>query len=195
MAPTATTNSADGAYWSTYYNSAANVKVDDNTTVYKAAISNNSVVLTEISDKVINAGQAVVLKKSVAGAVALTPQAAASTDDYTDNELLGTDAPIAQEAGCNYYVLSKKSDVFGFYKLADSKKLGAGKAYLKVPTTTTAREFLGIDAEETTAIRTTNYTNYTNYTNSDSIYDLQGRKVSNPTKGLYIVNGKKVLLP
>lgn len=26
------------------------------------------------------------------------------------------------------------------------------------------------------------------------VYDLSGRKVTNPTKGIYIVNGKKVLL-
>ena len=29
---------------------------------------------------------------------------------------------------------------------------------------------------------------------SDAIYDLQGRRVENPTKGIYIVNGKKVVL-
>ena len=29
--------------------------------------------------------------------------------------------------------------------------------------------------------------------NSNVIYDLQGRIVNNPTKGLYIVNGKKVI--
>ena len=28
---------------------------------------------------------------------------------------------------------------------------------------------------------------------SNVIYDIQGRIVSNPTKGLYIVNGKKVI--
>jgi hypothetical protein len=27
-----------------------------------------------------------------------------------------------------------------------------------------------------------------------SIYDIQGRKVENPTKGIYIVNGKKVVI-
>ena len=45
---------------------------------------------------------------------------------------------------------------------------------------------------ETTQITTTNYTNDTNY--DGSVYDLQGRKVSNPTKGIYIVNGKKVVI-
>lgn len=29
---------------------------------------------------------------------------------------------------------------------------------------------------------------------TESVYDLQGRKVENPTKGIYIINGKKVLI-
>ena len=29
--------------------------------------------------------------------------------------------------------------------------------------------------------------------NSDALFDLQGRRVAQPTKGLYIVNGKKVI--
>jgi hypothetical protein len=29
---------------------------------------------------------------------------------------------------------------------------------------------------------------------NDSIFDLQGRKVSKATKGLYIVNGRKVVV-
>ena len=30
--------------------------------------------------------------------------------------------------------------------------------------------------------------------NSKIFYDLQGRRVEKPTKGLYIVNGKKVII-
>jgi hypothetical protein len=30
--------------------------------------------------------------------------------------------------------------------------------------------------------------------NSLQVFDLQGRRVDNPTKGLYIVNGKKVII-
>jgi hypothetical protein len=43
--------------------------------------------------------------------------------------------------------------------------------------------------DETTGITTMQNTDNTN----DSIFDLQGRKVSKATKGLYIVNGKKVV--
>lgn len=34
----------------------------------------------------------------------------------------------------------------------------------------------------------------TNITNDTNIYDLQGRRVDTPTRGLYIVNGKKVVI-
>jgi hypothetical protein len=30
--------------------------------------------------------------------------------------------------------------------------------------------------------------------NSDKMYDLQGRRVAQPVKGLYIVGGKKVII-
>ena len=31
--------------------------------------------------------------------------------------------------------------------------------------------------------------------NSQGVYDLQGRHVAHPSKGFYIVNGKKILIP
>lgn len=52
-----------------------------------------------------------------------------------------------------------------------------------------ARSFnMNID-DETTGIATTDYTDKT-----DAMFDLQGRKVTTPTKGVYIVNGKKVVI-
>ena len=53
---------------------------------------------------------------------------------------------------------------------------------------------MNLGDDETTGITTTNYANYTNKT--DAWYDLQGRRVSGkPTKkGLYIYNGKKIVI-
>ena len=34
----------------------------------------------------------------------------------------------------------------------------------------------------------------TNKVENNTIYDIQGRIVNNPTKGLYIVNGKKMVI-
>ncbi len=63
-----------------------------------------------------------------------------------------------------------------------------GKAYLT--TSASAPEFLAFD--ETTNIKTT--TNFTDCTDSKEWYNLNGQRVAQPTKGLYIVNGKKVII-
>ena len=48
---------------------------------------------------------------------------------------------------------------------------------------------IGFGDEGTTGITTIETT-----TDSNAIYDLQGRRVTNPAKGIYIVNGKKVII-
>ena len=53
-----------------------------------------------------------------------------------------------------------------------------------------AREFFLFD-EETTGVNTLNGERKTM---NGEYYDLQGRKVAQPAKGLYIVNGKKVVI-
>lgn len=72
----------------------------------------------------------------------------------------------------------------------------ANKAYLQIPTAAAREGALTIDFGETTEIIST--TDYTDYTDSNVWFDLQGRKIVNgqkPTaKGLYIVNGRKVVI-
>ena len=51
------------------------------------------------------------------------------------------------------------------------------------------------DGEQTTTrIENVNVENSTRGIDLDGIFDLQGRRVENPTKGLYIINGKKVII-
>lgn len=85
------------------------------------------------------------------------------------------------------YVLAKKSSGLGFYRWAGGK-LGAGRVYL--PATSDAPDFIGFDST------TTGLKNLTPAISTDegAIYDLQGRKVAQPTKGLYIINGKKYVV-
>ena len=68
--------------------------------------------------------------------------------------------------------------------------LGANKAYLAVPTGTGAPSFF-LFSGETTGINTLNVERET--LNSE-FYNLAGQRVAQPTKGLYIVNGKKVVI-
>ncbi len=65
------------------------------------------------------------------------------------------------------------------------------RAYFQLLNANNARSFnMNFDDGETTALKLVNSEERT--VNSE-VYDLQGRKVANPTKGLYIINGKKVV--
>ena len=187
-APKAETKAAGEEYWSSYYYSAAHLKADDNTTVYKATLSGTTVTLTEITDKVITAGQAVLLKKTTNDPVVLTPCADSSEDDYSDNDLEGVDAETAKESGSDYYVLSYQNSKLSFYKYSGTI-LGANKAFFKIPANS-SREFLDILGEVTGIDGRYKMEDG----RSDVYYDLNGRRVLNPTKGIYINNGQKVVI-
>ena len=187
LAPEAVTNPAGEEYWSSYYNSAAHLKADDNTTVYKASLSGTTVTLTEITDKVITAGQAVLLMKTTADPVELTPCATGSTDDYSGNDLEGVDEDTAKEPSFDYYVLSYQNSKLSFYKYSGTT-LGANKAFFKI-SANSSREFFDILGGTTSIEGLKN-----GRIEELKFYDLNGRRVENPTKGIYIVNGKKVVI-
>ncbi len=92
------------------------------------------------------------------------------------------------------YVLANKGGNLGFYAVSDGSTLSAGKAYLPLPTAdlpTAARGLtLNFDDGETTEIMKV----ASQEKAPQGYYDLQGRRVANPTSGLYIVNGKKVII-
>ena len=173
-----------GEYWATCYNSKTSfTAAGDNTTVFQAALSGDQLTLTEVPNREIPAGKAVILKSSTA-TINLTPATTSQTLD--GNQLQGTTAEMTGAAG-NIYVLNKGTNGVGFYKLRASGTIGANKAYLQ--TTSGAREFFLFD--EATGIEMPTAEDV----NADAVfYDLQGRRVQNPTKGLYIVNGKKVFI-
>lgn len=89
------------------------------------------------------------------------------------------------EAAAGTYVLQKHDSSVAFYLVGDVKPtVGAGRCYLTAPTSGAPVLRLGgttniapVEAETMTAV-----------------YDLQGRRVETPAKGIYIVNGKKVLV-
>ena len=178
------TTSAGSEYWSSYYNGYTNMKADKNTMVYKASLDGTTVTLTEIPDKVINAGQGVLLKRTTADAVKLTSQNDPSTADYSDNVLEGSTIKTEKSAEYNYYVLNYENSKLAFYKYAD-EELDDHKAFIKLPNISNC-EFLNI-AGGATGINSFK-TNTSK--GSDCLYDLQGHRVVKPTNGLYIVNGK-----
>lgn len=100
----------------------------------------------------------------------------------------------ASTSGTYHYILAKHNSDIGFYKLTSDHTLAAHKAYLETPDditpTANARVALIFDNSEPTAIKNVNEWN----TEDFIYYNLNGVRVQNPTKGLYIVNGKKVVV-
>lgn len=158
---------------------------------YKAKVTDNKVVLTKVD--AVPANEGVILFCDVAGDYDIPVIPAA--DAVTENELIGvnTKTKIAYDgAGSKKnYILANGASGVGFYKASTTgANLAAHKAYLSTENAVTAREFLGF-GEETTGVSDVRGKI------EDGIcdfFDLQGRKVAQPTKGLYIVNGKKVII-
>lgn len=90
------------------------------------------------------------------------------------------------------YILAKNSEnVVGFYKTTDGGTLAQNKAYIKSTPAIQAVRGFGFSTE---GDGTTGIENTVTETENEEYYDLQGRRVMNPTKGIYVTkSGKKVL--
>lgn len=186
-----TANSADGAYWMTFYNKLYSFEADGNTQVYKAELSGTTLTLTELTaDQIVTKDNAVILK-STASPIVMTLASTASGNNFDDNSLQGVSAAAGLTAAdpSTTFVLNNGSQGVGFYKLKAGKTLGVGKAYLTYSGSLSSRGFIGFDETTGIGMPTAVETSYAD----TAVYDLQGRRVTNPAKGLYIINGKKVL--
>ncbi len=97
------------------------------------------------------------------------------------------------KGGATIYALANLEHGVGFYNVDESVTIPAGKAYLEIDAETAeagARPFLAIGGEEATGINAVEQA----VKQGVQVFDLQGRRVSQPTKGLYIVNGQKVVV-
>lgn len=103
-----------------------------------------------------------------------------------DNDLVAatTDKP---SDGAKYFALTKIGDKVGFALVANGVVIPAGKAYLEVPAGTSAK-FFGLDGEATgiNSVKTAKA--------DGAYYTLEGVKTTKPVKGLYIHNGKKIVV-
>lgn len=80
----------------------------------------------------------------------------------------------------------------GQFHLASAGTTSAGKAYLELPAAVGAPALSIDNDDETTGIGMTTVNGQ--QTTDGVYYDLSGRRVAQPTKGLYIVNGKKIVI-
>ena len=110
-----------------------------------------------------------------------------------NNGLIGTFEATTAPQGANYYVLSNNKL---YYTTDATVNVGANKAYIDKTKIVNkgggeAKAFIDFDEPEATGI---NAVATAETLKGGKFYDLSGREVANPTRGLYIVNGKKVLI-
>ena len=204
-------------YWATFSNltndATLSVPSDRSLKVYNATVSGGKMTLTQRSDDQVAKGEGVLLKTNGeyvnAKANETTELEKVSPDE---NHLVATLA-VAQTVTENGYILyrltykNQYKDNLGFYLgSSDGKSLKAipGKAYLKVSenaakapsSAALTRSFVFGGGSETTGIDeiTIMGTDVQRHGTIEGIFDLQGRKIVNPTKGIYIKNNKKVII-
>ena len=158
--------------------SSANATLPEGVTAYTVtASSSSSVTLTTVAS--VKANEPYLLKGNE-GTKTLT--VSESAVEPTGNLLQISTASTSN----GVYVLANGNNGAGFYKWKGGS-LGAGRVYLPAPAA--AREFLSFGDESTDISVTSIVKSADNH-----FFDLQGRQVAQPTKGLYIVNGKKVII-
>lgn len=139
----------------------------------------SNVTLTEIAKVPASTG---IVVNAPAGTYAI-PVLAGEADATTGN-LLKPWLTAGTPTDGTYYTLAAGPT----FKKSSGGTLAAGKAYL-VMAGAGAPE-LGVDFGGTTGIDNVQ----SSKVNVQSYYNLAGQRVGNPTKGLYIVNGKKVII-
>lgn len=136
----------------------------------------------------VPAYEGVLLKAENAGDV--TVNATSNADDVTGNVFIGvTEQKKIDEDGI--FVLLNGNKGVGFYKTTKAFTVGANTAYLPALAggAEGARSFIGFD-NMVTAIEGIAAEKMP----SGEVYNLQGQRMVAPQKGLYIVNGKKVVI-
>lgn len=171
-----------------------NVKLPENSTVkayYASAAAGEVLKLTEITG-IIPANEGVILHNtSEAEAANINLTITTEEATLTENKLKGVTAKREGYTKLNNYVLAAKNGATAFYK-ANFTAIAANKAYLPVANVQNAQgvmmafsfgdEVTGIDNVNAAAPAAKKY------------YDLQGRRVLYPAKGIFVTeDGQKVL--
>ena len=209
-------------YWATFSNPTNDVTLsvpsDRTLKVYNATVSAGKMTLAQRNGNQVAKEDGVLLKTDGeyvnAKANETTELEKASSDE---NHLVATPAEaqtVTAETGYKLYRLTYNKaatkEGLGFYlsgsNSSDGTSLKAtpGKAYLKVSedeakdpsSAALTRSFVFGSGNETTGIDgiTIMGTDVQRHGTIEGIFDLQGRKISNPTKGIYIKNNKKVVI-
>ena len=191
----------EGMYYGTYSSGKA-FKVPADLVVSEINVDNGKLQLSNYSTgDVVPANTGVMIASNAAGNYTLEIATGGTSVLGSDNMLkpsgdtdIDDDAMAAAAPSCKYYRLTMHNGTqIGFWWGAAGGAafdLVANKAYLAVPTGAGAPSLLWFDNGSTGV----NTLNVERETLNGEYYNLAGQRVANPTKGLYIVNGRKVVI-
>lgn len=159
-------------------------------TAYTATCDGQKVTLTEVSDVPVSTG---VVLKGAPDTYNIPLKEEGSTTDRGDLEGSTTESMAFDDySGYDLYILVQNGQGQVQFTKMTSGEVAAGKAYLPVMQTDDSGEArLNVVFEnETTGISTVAAAEQA----ADAVYSLSGQRVATPKKGLYIVNGKKMII-
>ena len=182
---TATISEAGFATYATTNNVV--VPEDENVKVMTVKVNaeGTAIELNEVkAGTVIPAGRGI-LVKAPAGNCDFVVTSDKGTE-LTSNNLVAATSDVTSD-GTKFFALTKIGDKVGFALVENGVVIPAGKAYLEV-TKGSAAKFLGLDGEATgiNSVKTAKA--------DGAYYTLEGVKTTKPVKGLYIHNGKKIVV-
>ncbi len=168
----------------------ANVQIPEGVKAYKAdEVNGESMLLRPVEGNLIEKNAGVMLRSELASAAFITTTEAVETESM----LTGSGEGATVEAS-SVYVLGKVNDVVGFYNYTGTT-IPAYKAYLeKSKLTSGAKQVLfSFDGEDDGTTGIAEVKAAAEHVNK-VVYSVSGQRVEKPVKGLYIVNGKKVVV-
>lgn len=149
---------------------------------------NSTISLNKVEAGTVIPAKTGILVKAAAGNhdFVVTSDKSEESEALTNNDLKAATTDETSD-GATYFALTKIGEKVGFALVANGVVIPASKAYLKVPAESTAK-FFGLDGEATgiNSIKTAKA--------DGAYYTLEGVKTTKPVKGLYIHNGKKIVV-
>ena len=172
------------------YATTNNIVVPDNNDVKVMTVTvnegNSTITLHEIPAKTVIPANTGILVKADQGKHNFVVTSKEGTE-LTNNNLVAATADVTSD-GAKFFALTKIGDKVGFALVEKDVVIPAGKAYLEVTKGTAAAKFFGLDGEATgiNSVKTAKA--------DGAYYTLEGVKTTKPVKGLYIHNGKKIVV-
>lgn len=184
---TETVSVSDAGYAT--YATKYNVEVPDNNDVKVMTVTvnkdNSTITLNDIPANTVIPANTGILVKAAQGDYNFVVTSDEGKE-LKNNSLVAAKEAVTSD-GATFFALTKMDTKVGFAVVKEGVNIPASKAYLKVPAASTAK-FFGLDGEATgiNSVKTAKA--------DGAYYTLEGVKTTKPIKGLYIHNGKKIVV-